>query len=156
QPRAAWLSLLVWLCISFALFVAVGGGLRVFATPAAVATAPAPHQFPPLPTSVPRFRVGNAGQPFGSSTVSGDFNHDGRPDVAIADHTARRTNGYGYNLEFSVSGQPPQSVTFETVHEALTLSVADVDHDDDDDIVVSVPLSGEPVGVWLNDGHGRF
>src|SRR5205814_9347874 len=30
------------------------------------------------------------------------------------------------------------------------------DHDDDLDVVVAGALSGDTVGVWLNDGHGRF
>jgi hypothetical protein len=34
--------------------------------------------------------------------------------------------------------------------------VADVDHDSDADLLVSVPLSGTRVAVWLNDGYGHF
>ena len=36
------------------------------------------------------------------------------------------------------------------------LSVSDVDRDNDLDVVVSGVPSGHTVGVWLNDGHGRF
>jgi hypothetical protein len=104
----------------------------------------------------PSFRLGDAARPFGSSTVVGDLNRDGTPDVAIADHLAPRPDGYSYRLEFSVSGQRPQAVTFESTHNAVTISLADVDHDNDFDIVVGVPLSGETLGVWLNDGYGRF
>jgi hypothetical protein len=34
--------------------------------------------------------------------------------------------------------------------------VSDVDHDNDLDVVVSAVLSREVVGIWLNDGGGRF
>src|SRR6476646_2691700 len=35
----------------------------------------------------PAFRLGDAARPFGWSTVVSDFNHDGIPDLAIADRT---------------------------------------------------------------------
>jgi hypothetical protein len=110
----------------------------------------------PIRSDRPAFRLGDAGKPFGWSTVIGDFNTDGQPDVAVADRIARRTRGYVYRLEFAVSGQAPHSVTFESTHDAITVSVADVDRDNDLDIIISTPLSGEMVGIWLNDGQGHF
>jgi len=104
----------------------------------------------------PLFRLGDAATPFGWSTVVGDFNEDGRPDVAVADRIARRTSRHAFRLEFSISGRAPQRVTFEASQDAVTISVADVDRDNDLDIVVGTPLSGETVGIWLNDGHGHF
>jgi len=102
------------------------------------------------------FRLGDAAQPFGWSTVIADFNRDGKPDLAVADHIARRTSRYAYRLEFSISGQTPRDVTFESSHEAVTISVADVDRDNDLDIIVGTPFSREIVAIWLNDGHGHF
>ena len=104
----------------------------------------------------PVFRLGDAARPFGWSTVVGDFNTDGTPDVAVADRVGRRTSGYAYRLEFSVSGKTRRDVTFESSHESVTIRVADVDRDNDLDIIVGTPSSGETVGVWLNDGHGNF
>jgi hypothetical protein len=103
------------------------------------------------------FRLGTASSPFGgSSTAIGDFNTDGQPDLAIADHLPRRAGGYAYRIEFQISGQPRRDVTFESAHEAVTLSVSDVDRDNDLDLVVGSATSGETVGIWLNDGHGHF
>jgi hypothetical protein len=53
-------------------------------------------------------------------------------------------------------GTAPGDVTFESTHDAVSISLSDVDRDNDLDIVVGVPLSAETVGVWLNDGHGHF
>ena len=94
--------------------------------------------------------------PFGWATTLGDFNTDGTPDVAVADRIAAWAGGYAYRLEFEVSGQAPDDVTFESQQEAITVSVADVDRDNDLDVIVATPLSGETVGIWLNDGTGHF
>ncbi|PYQ73237.1 MAG: hypothetical protein DMG04_14610 [Acidobacteria bacterium] len=102
------------------------------------------------------FRLGNAARPFGWSTVIGDFDTDGKPDVAVADHIGRDANGYAYRIEFSMSGQAPGGVTFQSTQSAVTIRAADVDADRDLDIVVGLPISGRTLGVWLNDGHGHF
>ncbi len=104
----------------------------------------------------PVFRLGDAAKPFAWSTVVGDFNRDGRADVAVADRTRGRAGRYAYHLEFAIAGRAAQRVTFESSQSALTIRLADVDRDHDDDIVVMAPLSGETVSVWLNDGEGRF
>jgi FG-GAP-like repeat len=149
-------SVFAWVCFALTL-LAANSGPPVSAAPADVpVTAATPGQVRPPLSTAPQFRLGNAAKPFGWSTVIGDFNRDGQPDVAVADHVAHPTSGYRYRLEFSISGRAPQNVTFESVYEAVTIRVADVDHDDDLDVVVSDPLSGESVGVWLNDGKGRF
>jgi hypothetical protein len=102
------------------------------------------------------FRLGNAARPFSWSTAIGDFNTDGKPDVAVADHVGRRAGVYTYRIELAVSGQAADGVTFESAHDAITISVSDVDHDRDLDIIVRHPFSGETIAVWLNDGHGHF
>jgi len=103
----------------------------------------------------PAFRLGDAARPFAWATVIADFNADGRPDVAIADHMVRYGR-YAYRIELSVSGQEPYFVTFESPQPSVTLSVFDVDHDDDLDLLVAAPLSGQTIDVWLNDGSGHF
>jgi len=102
------------------------------------------------------FRLGDAAAPFSWSTVVGDFNADGRADVAVADHLGTRSGAYAYRLEFSISGQERHDVTFESSRDAITIRLADVDRDNDLDVIVGTPLSGEIVGIWLNDGHGHF
>src|SRR3954451_2607643 len=102
------------------------------------------------------YRLGNAARPFGWSTVIGDFNTDGTPDVAVADHVGRKGSGYQYRIDFSLSAERRDPLTFESIHDAVTITAADIDRDLDLDIVVVHPISGETVGIWLNDGHGHF
>jgi hypothetical protein len=102
------------------------------------------------------YRLGNAARPFGWSTVIGDFNTDGTPDVAVADHVGRKGSGYQYRIDFSLSSERLDGLTFESIHDAVTITAADIDRDLDLDIVVVHPISGETVGIWLNDGHGHF
>jgi hypothetical protein len=104
----------------------------------------------------PAFRLGTAARPFGWSTAVGDFNTDGTPDLAIADRVLHPAGGYGYRIQFAVSGRASRSVAFESEQDALTVRVSDVDHDNDLDVVVSSSLSDEVVGIWLNDGRGDF
>jgi hypothetical protein len=146
--------------VCLALMMLVIGGRQVASSPpAATAVAvigPADGDTRSGRSDQQAFRLGNAAEPFGRSTVVSDFNTDGRPDVAVADHVARRTSNYAYRIEFSLSGQAPRDVTFESSRAAITIAVVDIDRDNDLDLIVGTPLSGETVGIWLNDGQGHF
>lgn len=102
------------------------------------------------------FRLGNAAMPFGWSTAVGDFNRDGKADLAIADETGRRPAGYAYRIELALSGSARYDVTFETAQAAVAISVADIDGDRDVDLLLTVPLSDRRIGIFLNDGRGQF
>lgn len=140
--------------LAIAALVAALGGLRpagpspqlALFSEAAVITSPA----------VPAFRLGTAARPFGWATGVADFNHDGLADTAVADRLSRGGAGYFYELQFSVSGLAPRSVSFDSAEPALTVSIRDVDHDNDLDVVVSEALSRTVTNVWLNDGGGHF
>ena len=78
--------------------------------------------------------------------ASGDFDGDGRPDVArIQDPQGRP------HITVLLSGSS-DDVRLEASVAALI--DGDVDHDGDLDLV-AVTAAGE-VLIWLNDGHGRF
>ena len=102
------------------------------------------------------FRLGSAASPFGWSTVIGDFNADGAPDLAVADRGARRPGGFSFNLHLVVSGLSRQDIPFVSSHASVTVRAIDVDRDHDVDLVISAVPSGELVAIWLNDGRGQF
>jgi hypothetical protein len=106
--------------------------------------------------NAPAFRLGDAARPFDWSTVVSDFNHDGVPDLAIADRAPRHGNEFGYDIQFAVAGRKPYDVTFTSPLQAVALESDDVDGDRDSDILVVDPVSNDVVGVWLNDGDGHF
>ena len=110
----------------------------------------------PAPAPAAPFRLGTAAWPFGWSTAIGDLNADGRPDYAIADRLYPREKGFEYALEFVIAGVGSRSVTFDAASDALTVTLRDVDHDRDLDVVVTAGASRTVVGVWLNDGAGVF
>jgi hypothetical protein len=141
------------LCVLFSLLVLVD--VRAAARDERASGA-SPGQAARQLTDHPLFRLGDAAAPFGWSTIIGDFNTDGRPDVAVADHAGRRTGRYEYRLEFRLSGGRSHHVTFASVHDAVTIRAVDVDRDDDLDVIIGVPFSGETIAVWINDGHGHF
>lgn len=106
--------------------------------------------------SQPPYRLGTAARPFAWATAIGDLNADGRPDYAIADRVGGISGGFAYSLEVWIAGVGSQSVSFDAADPALAVSLLDVDHDRNLDVVVSAPMSRTVVRVWLNDGHGRF
>lgn len=131
--------------------VALGGRVHADAVRAA-ATMIAPQNR----SDASGFRLGTAGRPFAWSTAVGDLNADGHPDVAIADRIGRRAAGFAYTIELSIAGGRSQSVAFDSDQDALSIALRDVDHDRDLDVVITGAVSRSIVGVWLNDGTGRF
>ena len=130
------------------------------AAPVRPSTPPVPaHLVSPSPeagVAAPVFRLGTAARPFGWATAIADFNRDGLADTAVADRRSRVGAGYLYELRFSVSGLAARTVSFESAQPALTVSIRDVDHDNDLDVVVSEVVSRVVTNVWLNDGRGHF
>ena len=158
RPRSRTACALALVCFVLALTLSSTRHAASSCDGAGFGLSPAPESAPTaiLAGSDPLFRLGNAARPLGWSTVVSDFNVDGTPDVAVADRLSRRPTGYAYRIQFSISGQQPDDVTFESTSDALTLRVSDVDADNDLDVIITAVLSKETVGVWLNDGHGRF
>jgi len=116
------------------------------------ATAGANSLVPP-----PRgFRLGTAGAPFGPAAAVADFNHDGVADFAVVDRIVSSEGRHRYAVEISVSNALEQQFVLSSSHEAVTVVVEDIDHDDDLDVVVTPTLTREVLAVWVNDGTGRF
>jgi hypothetical protein len=149
---SAWTTLIVLVLLSFAATDSSAAGetgrLPTDTRQATVAVTPA--------ANASRFRLGDSARPFDWSTAIGDFNHDGVPDLAIADRAPRRGSEFKYDIEFAVTGRTPYDVTFTSPLPAVVLQADDVDGDRDFDVLVVDPISSDVVGVWLNDGDGHF
>jgi VCBS repeat protein len=89
-----------------------------------------------------------------SSTAVADFNADGRPDIAIANHIGG--GNAAYRIDIQLSNGHPQSISFLSAQFGLRVAAVDVDNDHDLDLVVTPLLGRDVVGVWLNDGAGHF
>ena len=102
------------------------------------------------------FRLGTAAAPFGSAAAVADFNRDGVADFAVVDRIVSSEPQHRYAVQIAVSNALEQRFILSSPHEAVTVVVEDVDHDDDLDVVVTRPLAPEVLAVWVNDGFGRF
>jgi hypothetical protein len=92
----------------------------------------------------------------GSGAV-GDLDGDRRTDVAVAQPQGLVNGAYRYRVDVQLSADP--STTFDVdsmTSGGLHISARDVDGDYDLDLVITSKFGREPVGVWINDGHGRF
>jgi len=78
--------------------------------------------------------------------AQGDFDGDGRPDVAVI-----QEGPSGSQVAIRLSGS--SSSVYLSAHVG-SLIAEDIDGDGDLDLVAGAP-SGQ-VMAWLNDGHGRF
>src|SRR5262245_48475091 len=84
--------------------------------------------------------------------VLSDLDGDHRPELATG-----APAGHTYNIEIQFSARKDRaSIAFANADFGVGLFAYDVDRDDDEDLVVSNPLSSEPFMVWLNDGQGHF
>jgi len=90
-----------------------------------------------------------------STTTVADFDADGRPDVAVANHIGDQSSAT-YRIEFQLSNGGRQSLSFASAQRVVRVAAVDVDNDHDLDLVVTAPLGRDVVGVWLNDGAGHF
>jgi hypothetical protein len=109
-----------------------------------------------LVTPVRGFRLGTAAAPFGPAAAVADFNDDGVADFAVVDRIVSSEPQHRYAVQIAVSNALEQRFILSSPHEAVTVVVEDVDHDDDLDVVVTRPLLPEVLAVWVNDGFGRF
>jgi len=93
----------------------------------------------------------------GSSGL-GDFDGDSRTDIAYAKSRGLVNGVYHYQIQVLLSAQPHATFEVESGNNggSLHISARDVDGDRDLDLVITNGFNREPVGVWINDGHGMF
>lgn len=87
-----------------------------------------------------------------------DFDGDSRTDIAFAKPRGLVNGMYHYEVEVLLSAQPRTTFEVESgpAGGGLHITARDIDGDRDLDLVITNEFSGEPVGVWINDGHGGF
>ena len=92
-----------------------------------------------------------------SSWLLADLDGDREPDAVGASRLGKTKDGYLYQVQLQLSTDL-QSISFVVLHDnsvGLKIVSHDIDGDDDIDLSVSDQLS-QHVGIWLNDGKGRF
>ena len=87
-----------------------------------------------------------------------DFDGDSRTDIAFAKLRGLVNGVFHYQIEVLLSAQPRATFEVESGRAGggLHITARDVDGDQDLDLVITTEFTREPVGVWINDGHGGF
>jgi hypothetical protein len=94
---------------------------------------------------------------FRGSAGVGDFDGDRHADFAVAQPQGLVNGAYRYRVEVRLSAQPATSFDIDSgAPGGLHISTRDVDGDLDLDLVITSEFGRQPVGVWINDGNGRF
>jgi hypothetical protein len=93
-----------------------------------------------------------------SGWVLADLDGDHEPDFAGSRGLGRTRDGYSYQVQLLLSSDGPSNSFTLSHSNALGLKITgvDIDGDHDVDLIVSDRFLGSHVGVWLNDGRGRF
>jgi len=109
-----------------------------------------------LPTSVPR----NSTQLYSHAAgfALADLNGDQELDLAEGLCLGPTKDGYFYQVQLRLSGDTSSNVFTVLHNNALGLKITgrDIDDDHDIDLIVSDRFFGQQIGLWLNDGKGRF
>jgi hypothetical protein len=86
-----------------------------------------------------------------------DFDNDQRPDGAVLLNAGELLpGGQLFRIRLHFTAAQNQDLLFQSNETGLTISALDVNQDGSPDLVVEQVLTHKRLGIWLNDGHGRF
>src|SRR5712692_1122134 len=90
--------------------------------------------------------------------VIADLDGDHTLDFAIGSRSGNSTAGFLYRIDLGLSGSAEASsfTVFDRQGTGLNVSTVDLDGDHDLDLVITSQPFHRPVGVWINDGTGKF
>jgi hypothetical protein len=93
----------------------------------------------------------------GHSAVA-DFDGDNIIDIVSSIRTAHTEQGYTYSVELNFTKNPtPHLFTvYSNEPTGLNIQAIDIDGDHDLDLVITGHLLHYLIGIWTNDGTGRF
>jgi hypothetical protein len=93
-----------------------------------------------------------------SGSALGDLDGDHNLDVANRRKTGLTEAVYSYQVDLKLGSKffPPALTLCSKENAELNLEALDVDGDHDLDLVITARLTGNSVGVWINDGSGHF
>ncbi len=94
--------------------------------------------------------------PLARSLAIADFDGDQQPDGAVLFESGWRHDQTRIRIELHLSGGANTELMLESPERGLSVAARDMNNDGFPDVVVEQAVSGKRVGVWLNDGHGRF
>jgi hypothetical protein len=103
---------------------------------------------------VPRASTTSVGP--GLQFALADFDGDHRPDlvgVQAGQGNVARTN-YWIQLQLSAAGQ--QTISLVAPSGGLQIAARDVNGDRIPDLILTTTWLGQPVAIFINDGHGTF
>jgi len=85
-----------------------------------------------------------------------DFDGDLRPDLASIEAGGSKSGSADYRIQLRLSSVGRQFIQLTAPRGGLVIEARDVNGDHAVDLVLATAWSGQPVAVFLNDGHGSF
>jgi len=85
-----------------------------------------------------------------------DFDGDLHPDLASIEAGGSKADSANYRIQLKLSSVGRQSIQLTAPRGGLVIEARDVNGDHAVDLVLATAWSGQPVAVFLNDGHGSF
>jgi hypothetical protein len=100
----------------------------------------------------------HAAQPPATTRLLTDLDGDLQPDLVRISHSGHDSLGYLYTMDFQMSsGVARGPIQFHSQSpDGVRVVPRDVDGDHDIDLVITSALDLKTIGVWINDGSGRF